>query len=59
MLSTWARYRTRDELASALFVSANTVKSQLNSAYRKLGVTTKDAAIQRVIELDLLRRPDR
>ncbi|MFT3855020.1 MAG: LuxR C-terminal-related transcriptional regulator [Ilumatobacteraceae bacterium] len=51
VLSTWAKYRTRVEVANALFVSANTVKSQLHSAYRKLGVTTKDAAIQRAIEL--------
>lgn len=57
VLRTWARHRTRREVADALFVSPNTVKTQLNSAYRKLGVTTKDAAIQRAIELDLLRLP--
>lgn len=57
-LRAWARYRTRSEVANALFVSPNTVRSQLGSAYRKLGVTTKDAAIQRAIELDLLRPPD-
>ncbi len=56
VLSTWAQHRTRAEVAKALFVSANTVRSQLHSAYRKLGVTTKDAAIQRAIELDLLHR---
>lgn len=54
VLRVWATCRTRAEVAAALFVSPNTVKSQLTSAYRKLGVTTKDAAIQRAIELDLL-----
>jgi LuxR family maltose regulon positive regulatory protein len=58
VLRAWARHRTRVEVANALFVSPNTVKTQLSSAYRKLGVTTKDAAIQRAIELDLLRPPD-
>lgn len=59
VLSAWARHRTRADVAAELFVSANTVRSQLNSAYRKLGVTTKDAAIQRAIELDLLSGTDR
>jgi LuxR family maltose regulon positive regulatory protein len=59
VLSAWAVHRTRADVAAALFVSANTVRSQLNSAYRKLGVTTKDAAIQRAVELDLLRRATR
>ncbi len=58
-LRAWAVHRTRAEVAGALFVSTNTVRSQLNSAYRKLGVTTKDAAIQRAIELDLLHPPPR
>lgn len=57
VLSAWAIYRTRADVANALFVSTNTVRSQLNSAYRKLGVTTKDAAIQRAIELDILYGP--
>lgn len=54
VLRAWAVHRTRAEVADALFVSANTVRSQLTSAYRKLGATTKDAAIQRALELDLL-----
>lgn len=52
-----ATFATRAEVADALFVSANTVKSQLSSAYRKLGVTTKDEAIRRAVELGLLQRP--
>lgn len=58
VLEAWARHRTRSEVAAELFVSPNTVRSQLSSAYRKLGVTSKDAAIQRAIELDLLRPAD-
>lgn len=57
VLRAWARLRTRTEVANALFVSTNTVRTQLSSAYRKLGVTTKDAAIQRAIELDLFGGP--
>lgn len=33
-------------LAQSLFVSPNTVKSQLRSLYRKLGVSTRDEALQ-------------
>lgn len=57
VLAMWARCRTRAEAAAALFVSEHTVRSQLNSVYRKLDVTTKDAAIQRAIELDLFAPP--
>lgn len=59
VLRAWAQHRTRADVAEALFVSPNTVRSQLNSAYHKLGVTTKDAAIQRAIELDLLHTSTR
>lgn len=54
VLRVWATHRTRAEVAATLMVSANTVKSQIRSAYRKLGVSTKDAAIQRALELGLL-----
>lgn len=57
VLRVWATSRTRAEVATELFVSSNTVKSQLTSAYRKLGVSTKDAAIQRAIELGLFIGP--
>lgn len=36
---------TNAEIAEVLFVSVNTVKTQLKSIYRKLGVTTRDEAI--------------
>jgi len=56
VLKAWSRHSTRAEVAAELFVSTNTVSSQLRSSYRKLGVHTKDDALQRAIELDLLPR---
>lgn len=38
-------HRTLEELARMLFVSRNTVKSQVRSLYRKLGVGTREEAI--------------
>lgn len=45
---------TYAEIATTRFVSVNTIKSQLKSIYRKLGVTSRVAAIERCRELDLL-----
>ncbi len=42
------------EIAARLFVSQNTVKSQLRSAYRKLGVANRAEAEQAVARLGLL-----
>lgn len=50
---------SRDELAAALFVSENTVKSQVRSLYAKLGATSRDAAITRARELGILPEPAR
>lgn len=36
---------TRDEIATALFISLNTLKTQLRSIYRKLGVSQRSAAV--------------
>lgn len=41
-------------VASRLFVSANTVKSQLRAIYRKLGVHDRGRAVERARELRLL-----
>jgi len=54
VLAAWARHRSRAAVAAALHVSENTVKSQLRSVYRKLGAETREEALQRAVELDLL-----
>lgn len=43
-------------VASRLFVSPNTVKSQMRDIYRKLGVRGREPAVERARELGLLRR---
>ncbi|GAA1782216.1 AAA family ATPase [Agromyces lapidis] len=45
---------TIGEIGDRLFVSRNTVSSQLGSIYRKLRVTTRGAAVERAQELRLL-----
>lgn len=46
------------EVARELVVSVNTVKSQLRSIYRKLGVSTRDEAIAIALERNLLLPPE-
>ena len=41
-------------IADRLFLSRHTVKSQIWSMYRKLGVHTRDEAVARARELGLL-----
>jgi len=45
---------TNQEIAEALYLSINTVKTHLRSAYRKLGVVSRRAAIARARRLNLL-----
>jgi LuxR family maltose regulon positive regulatory protein len=45
---------TNQEIADALYLSVNTVKTHLRSIYRKLGVIDRDAAVERSAELGLL-----
>lgn len=45
---------SREAIARALSVSPNTVKTQLRSIYRKLGVTTRAAALRAAVEHELL-----
>jgi LuxR family maltose regulon positive regulatory protein len=47
--------RSRDSIAQSLFVSTNTIKTQLQALYRKLGVKTRDDVVARAYELGLLR----
>lgn len=42
---------TLEEIAHRLFVTRNTVKSQVSSTYRKLGVSTRAEALERAVEL--------
>ncbi len=42
------------EIADALFISVNTVKSHLKSIYRKLAVTHRNEAVRRAQQLQLL-----
>ncbi|RIJ70523.1 hypothetical protein D1871_18170 [Nakamurella silvestris] len=42
------------EIAAALFVSVNTVKSQMQSVYKKLGVRSREEAVYRARQLRLI-----
>jgi LuxR family transcriptional regulator, maltose regulon positive regulatory protein len=46
--------QTYDEMAAALVVSPNTIKTQVSSIYRKLGVSRRAEAIARASQLHLL-----
>jgi LuxR family maltose regulon positive regulatory protein len=54
VLRALGRYETRREQGEALHVSAETIKTHTTNIYRKLGVDSRDAAIQRALELELL-----
>ena len=42
------------DIAARCFVSTNTIKTHLGHIYRKLGVSGRDAAIERAVELGLM-----
>ena len=52
LLTTHMTFR---EIGAHLFISKNTVKTEANSIYRKLGASSRSKAIDRAIELDLVR----
>jgi LuxR family transcriptional regulator, maltose regulon positive regulatory protein len=45
---------TNEEIASELFVSVNTVKTNLRAIYRKLDVDTRRDAVRRAREVRLI-----
>ena len=53
VLTHLTRERTLEDIARELYVTRNTVKSQVSSLYRKLGVSTRAEAIERAEELGL------
>lgn len=56
VLAAVARLSSHEEVANALFVSVNTVKSQLRSAYRKLGVSSATDAVRVATDKSFIRR---
>ena len=46
VLSNLSEDVTLEQIATKLFVTRNTVKSQVRSLYRKLGVSTRAEAVQ-------------
>ncbi len=53
VLTYLASAHTQREIAASLFVSMNTVKSQVAAVYRKLGVSSRSAAVRRGAELGI------
>ena len=51
LLATHLSFR---EIGERLFVSRNTVKTQAIAVYRKFGVTSRSAAIERAVALGLI-----
>ena len=49
-------YLSMPEIAERLHVSRNTVKTQAISIYRKLGVSSRSEANERIVETGLLGR---
>ncbi|MEU1213870.1 LuxR C-terminal-related transcriptional regulator [Streptomyces sp. NPDC005790] len=54
VLRRLARMMTTEEIAADLYVSVNTVKTHLKSAYRKLAVNRRSDAVHRARDLGLL-----
>ncbi|WP_308220329.1 helix-turn-helix transcriptional regulator [Pimelobacter simplex] len=54
VLAALAQHPHRGDLAAALHLSENTVKTHLQRIYRKLGAGSRTAVLERAIELDLL-----
>ncbi|WP_454301767.1 helix-turn-helix transcriptional regulator [Salana multivorans] len=57
VLTALAEHQGIRAIADALVVSPHTVKSQLQSIYRKLGVSSGQSALTVAREMGLLRQP--
>jgi LuxR family maltose regulon positive regulatory protein len=57
VLGHLAELLTTEEIAAAMFVSVNTVRSHVRSILRKLGVTRRNEAVRRAWDLQLLTPP--
>jgi LuxR family transcriptional regulator of spore coat protein len=55
VLSNLSEDVTLEQIASRLFVTRNTVKSQVRSVYRKLGVSTRADAVAWAAEAGIRR----
>jgi LuxR family transcriptional regulator, maltose regulon positive regulatory protein len=54
LLPYLATYLSFEETAERLFVTRNTVKTEAISIYRKFGVSSRSAAVERAVEFGLL-----
>jgi LuxR family maltose regulon positive regulatory protein len=54
LLPMLATHLTFPEIAAEMFLSRNTIKTEANSIYRKLGATSRSQAVARSRELRLL-----
>ena len=54
LLPYLATHLTFPEIASRLFISRNTVKTEAVSIYRKLGASSRSEAVERAVEVGLL-----
>jgi LuxR family maltose regulon positive regulatory protein len=54
LLPLLATHLSFPEIATQMFLSRNTIKSQANSIYRKLGASTRNQAVARSRDLGLL-----
>ena len=50
---------TMAEMGERLFVTRNTVKTHVVSLYRKLGVSSRDEAVERLVELGFISPPEK
>jgi len=54
LLPYLATHLTFSEIASRLFVSRNTIKTEGVSIYRKFGVSSRSQAVERAVQIGLL-----